>query len=69
MAGAAYGNAKAHHAVHVRLTRQIRDLARKVRQGETTLTPTVLNFLEAWLVCHVQWEDKDLARHLKTGGH
>jgi hypothetical protein len=25
--------------------------------------------MEDWLFCHLQFEDRHLARHLKTGGH
>jgi hemerythrin-like metal-binding protein len=69
MAAADYGNAKAHQAVHARLNSQIQDLARKLRAGEVSFTPAVVNYMEDWLVCHLQFEDRHLARHLKTGGH
>ena len=69
MAGAGYARAKEHHDVHLHLTSQIQDLAQKISRGDATLTPPILNFLEDWLLCHIQREDLDLARHLYTGGH
>jgi hemerythrin len=51
------------------LLRQISEVAQKVRIGAATLAPPVTNFLEDWLLCHLQYEDMHLARYLKTGGH
>jgi hemerythrin len=27
-----------------------------------------LNFLEDWLLCHIQYEDREMARQLAEGG-
>ena len=69
MDGAFYSGAKDHRAVHVNLRGQIQDLTQKVSQGGAILTTPILNFLEDWMLCHIQFEDMDLARHLKAGGH
>ena len=69
MNGAFYADARDHRGVHAHLTGQIQGLAQKVSQGETTFTKPVLHFLEDWMLCHIQDEDMDLARHLKAVGH
>jgi len=69
MAQAGYADAMTHQARHAHLTRQVQELARQVRQGRTTLTPEVLDFLEDWLLEHFQFEDQQLARHLLARGH
>jgi hemerythrin-like metal-binding protein len=69
MAEADYPNGREHQAVHALLLRQISEVAQKVRIGAATLAPPVTNFLEDWLLCHLQYEDMHLARYLKTGGH
>lgn len=69
MAGFPYAQAREHQEVHARLAAQIQDLGRKLRTGEADLAVPTVNFLEDWLVCHIQSEDLHLARHLKTGGH
>ena len=37
----------------------------KFQKGTTTLTLSVMNFLENWLVTHIQGEDYRLAAFLK----
>ncbi len=69
MRASAYPEAGAHMARHAHLTGQIQDLARQFRQGRSTLTPEVLDFLEDWLLCHLQFEDTQLARHLQAKGN
>ena len=69
MVGAEYPNAKQHQVMHAYLTNQIQDLAQQVHQGQASFTPAVLNFVEDWLYCHLQSEDRHLARHLERKGH
>jgi hemerythrin-like metal-binding protein/PAS domain S-box-containing protein len=64
-----YPNAKQHQVSHAYLTKQIQDLARQIRLGQASFTPAVFNFLEDWVHCHFQSEDKGLARHLERKGH
>jgi hypothetical protein len=33
------------------------------------LTPQLLDFIQDWVVCHMQTENLQLARHLRGGGH
>jgi hemerythrin-like metal-binding protein len=69
MAGFPYARAREHQEVHARLAAQIQDLGRQLRTGQADLAVPTVNFLEDWLVCHIQSEDQHLARHLTTGGH
>jgi hemerythrin-like metal-binding protein/PAS domain S-box-containing protein len=69
MAGDGYANTKEHQGVHLHLTGQIQDLAQKISRGDAAFTPPILNFMEDWLLCHIQLEDMDLARQLMAGGH
>jgi hemerythrin-like metal-binding protein len=57
-----------HLEVHGRLTDLAHDLARKAREGRLPITPNLLNFLEDWLLCHIQREDMDLGRKLQEDG-
>ena len=54
-----------HKAVHAHLIRQIQELAQDVHRGAVAFGPPLLNFLEGWLLCHVQFEDRHLIRFLK----
>ena len=55
--------------MHLTLTRQIQDLGASLSRGEMEFTPSVLNFLEDWTLCHVQREDMALAHALNDQGH
>jgi hemerythrin-like metal-binding protein/PAS domain S-box-containing protein len=68
MAAAAYPGASNHMEVHTHLTRQIQGLAGEFQRGLVDFNPPILNFLEGWLLCHVQYEDRDLARFLAEKG-
>jgi hemerythrin-like metal-binding protein/PAS domain S-box-containing protein len=65
MGKTAFPGTQDHRKAHQQLCRQVQALARNIRRGEAALTPPVLLFLEDWLVCHIQYEDLELARHLK----
>jgi hemerythrin-like metal-binding protein/PAS domain S-box-containing protein len=66
MAESGYPEARDHKAVHVHLTTQVQSLAQELNRGLVTLSPPILNFLEGWLLCHIQFEDRHLVYHLKT---
>ena len=68
MAEAGYPNTMDHKAVHAHLTNQIQDLALELRRGQVDLSPPVLNVLEGWLMCHIQFEDRHLVQSLMTKG-
>jgi hemerythrin-like metal-binding protein/PAS domain S-box-containing protein len=68
MAEAGYPNARDHKAVHTHLTTQIQELAQELHRGQVSLTPSLLNVLEGWLLCHVQYEDRHFSEYLSRKG-
>jgi hemerythrin-like metal-binding protein len=64
MADAAYPEASDHKAVHAHLTSQIQGLAEELHRGLVEFSPPILNFLEGWLLCHIQYEDRQLVHYL-----
>jgi hemerythrin-like metal-binding protein len=68
MAAAAYPEASSHKDVHTHLTNQIQGLAAEFQRGLMDFSPPNLNFLEGWLLCHIQYEDKDLVHFLTAKG-
>jgi hemerythrin-like metal-binding protein/PAS domain S-box-containing protein len=64
MAEAAYPEARDHKAVHAHLTSQIQGLAEELHRGLVEFSPPILNFLEGWLLCHIQYEDRQLVHYL-----
>jgi len=69
MAATACPGAREQQACHAQLIAQVQDLARGVRQGRGRLTPAQLDFLQDWVVCHIQAEGLPLGRHLRMTGH
>jgi len=64
-----YPQRRSHGKIHETLIAQAKDLARRIRSGEQGITQPVLDFLECWLVHHMQEEDLPLAKFLKGEGH
>jgi hemerythrin len=64
-----YPQRKGHFKLHETLIAQAKDLARRIHAGELAITQQVLDFLESWLVHHMQEEDLPLAKFLKGEGH
>ncbi|HEY3399616.1 MAG TPA: bacteriohemerythrin [Geothrix sp.] len=60
-----YPGTAMHCAIHADLVKQVGDLITGYRSGKTVLTSAVLDFLEAWLVKHIQGEDTALGAFLK----
>jgi len=63
-----YPGAPKHKSVHHDLLVQVEDLAAKHLGGENILTLSVMDFLEDWLVQHIQGEDYRFALFLKDKG-
>jgi len=68
MAQHSYSGSAKHKQIHADLVRQVADLVEKFQQGTTTLTLPVMNFLEDWLVLHIQGEDYRFAKELRDKG-
>jgi hemerythrin len=68
MAQHSYSGAVQHKAIHAALVMQVADLVDQFQQGKATLTLPVMNFLEDWLVKHIQGEDYKFALELRGKG-
>ena len=68
MARHSYTAAARHQAIHADLVRQVADLVGKFQAGTASLTLPVMNFLEDWLVQHIQGEDYRMALEFKSKG-
>jgi len=64
-----YPDSTAHKKLHDDLTRQVLEVQRKYKQGETgILSVEVMNFLKDWLLTHIKGEDKKYGPHLISKG-
>jgi len=63
-----YSGAQKHKQIHADLVHQVADLVAQFQAGTATLTLPVMNFLEDWLVQHIQGEDYRFALDLKGKG-
>jgi hemerythrin-like metal-binding protein len=68
MARHGYTGAVRHQEVHADLVRQVAELVDRFQAGSAPLTLPVMNFLEDWLVQHIQGEDYRMALEFKTRG-
>jgi hemerythrin-like metal-binding protein len=66
MAASAFTGSQAHKTAHLRLLNQVQDLGEQVRLGTLAFTPPFLDCLEDLLLTHMQLEDLELARHLRS---
>lgn len=64
MQGHAYPGFPKHKKIHEDLIQQVTDLVSKFDSGETVLTLKVMDFLQDWLVKHIQGEDHRMALFL-----
>jgi len=69
MESLAYPRTREHQTSHVRLIDQINTVNDRIRQGLLTFSPSLLDYLECWLVHHSQDEDRRLALFIKARGH
>lgn len=57
-----------HKEIHDALMRQMAALVQRYDGGQLILTVDVMDFLQEWLVGHIQAEDKKLAQFLREKG-
>jgi hemerythrin-like metal-binding protein/PAS domain S-box-containing protein len=69
MESLAYPRTREHQAAHARLIRQINAVAERLRLGTLSFSPSLLDFLESWIMHHSQDEDRRLAQFIKARGH
>jgi len=65
----AYPKTREHQTSHARLIGQINGISERIRQRTLDFTPPLLDFLECWLIHHIQDDDRRLAQFLKAEGH
>jgi len=68
MAEHPYTGADRHRQIHADLVGQVEELKERYHRGQTTLTLPVMNFLEDWLLRHIQEEDYQFVQELKAQG-
>ena len=61
-----YPGYAAHKKIHEDLLAQVGDLVTKFDSGKSVLTVQVMNFLQDWLIKHIQGEDTKLAGFLNS---
>ncbi len=61
----AYPAMTKHQALHQDLVAKVGDLVNKVQAGQAMVTLQVMDFLEGWLVEHIQGEDCQLSAYLR----
>jgi len=61
-----YPDFAAHRAKHVDLTKQVKDLMSKFREGKLVLSMTISTFLANWLKHHIKEDDVTLIQYVKT---
>jgi hemerythrin-like metal-binding protein len=55
-----------HRIEHTKLTHRILSFKLDFDEGKATLTIPVMNFLEDWLVTHIQGSDKQYGKMIST---
>ena len=63
-----YPMSQKHLDLHQDLVCKVADLVDKYQSGQTVMTMQVMDFLEGWLVEHIQGEDYRLAEYLRAKG-
>lgn len=64
-----YPGVAEHKGIHGSLVSQVSELCQRFEEGRTALTLPVMDFLEGWLIEHIQGEDVRLAQFLRTRGN
>ena len=65
MAQAGYPHRERHRERHADFVRKAEDLVEQFEAGRSMITLPVMNFIEGWLVEHIQGEDFRLAEYLR----
>ena len=58
-----YPNYDSHKRLHDELTRKVVEFQARLEKGELVTPNTLLNFLNMWLINHIQQEDMQYGRH------
>ncbi len=68
MERAGYPRYGAHLALHEELLAQVADVCAAFEEDRVSMSPTMMGFLEEWLIEHIQDEDVKLADWLRSEG-
>jgi len=68
MAKSAYPKAQRHQELHREFVKQAEALVDQFNKGTALITLPVMNFIEGWLIEHIQGEDFRLAEFLRGKG-
>ena len=63
-----YTGAARHRQIHADLAGQVTEVVGRFQAGGASLTLAVMNFLEDWLVQHIQGEDYRMALEFRSRG-
>lgn len=63
-----YPDAQNHKTEHDKLTQQVKDFQGKFRDGKSTITYELMDFLSDWLINHILDSDKKYSSYLKSRG-
>jgi len=66
MESAKYPDTPRHKKLHHDLVVKLSQLLKRYEEGSATLNLSTLEFLEGWLVEHIQGEDTRVAEHLRS---
>jgi hemerythrin len=63
-----YPGMQEHKFEHEKLVKQVQDLHKQFKSGQTILTLGVMMFLKDWLIKHIQGDDKKFGAFLNSQG-
>ncbi|AFN73859.1 Hemerythrin HHE cation binding region [Melioribacter roseus P3M-2] len=63
-----YSESALHKQTHQNLIKQLNELKENYEKGNTNLSINVMNFLQDWLIGHIQGSDKKYTAHLNAKG-
>ena len=63
-----YPNLAIHHAMHIDLTRQVREFVKRFERNEIALSVHLMDFLRNWLTTHIRKEDREYGAWLNQHG-
>ncbi len=64
----AYNELSLHKQTHQNLIKQLNNFIESYNKGNTALSINVMNFLQDWLIGHIQGSDKKYTSHLNSKG-
>jgi hemerythrin-like metal-binding protein len=63
-----YPETASHKAIHDKLTKQVIEQQKEIKEGKAIITMEVMSFLKNWLIDHIQNTDKKYSAFLISKG-